>query len=147
MIKVRQEILILLSGLIWSIIGVLLNFMAIRWLIYFESFEKIITVSVGLILGASISYFGFIKMVKINTDRISKYEGKACVFAFQSWKSYAIFAVMVTMGFFMRSTGVIPKLILTPIYMGIGLALFISSIKYYRIYFVLKRTRKLKVSL
>jgi len=141
MVKVKNEILILLSGLIWSIIGILLNCMAVSWLVSFDFWERSVTIIIGLLLGTSISYFGFVKMIKINTDRILKYEGKTCVFAFQSWKSYVIFIVMVTMGFFMRSTGLIPKLILTPLYMGIGLALLISSIKYYRIYLILRRNR------
>jgi hypothetical protein len=145
MIRVRLEILIFLSGFIWSIIGVLLNCMAVGWLIKLDFFERIISVSIGIVLGVLISYFGFIRMIRINTYRIMKYEKRACVFAFQSWKSYVIFVIMVTMGFFMRSSGIVPKLILTPVYMGIGLALFLSSIKYYKTFLVLLRNRKAAV--
>lgn len=139
MVRVKLEILILLSGVIWSAIGVLLNCMAINWLIYLSFYEKGAAIVIGLFLGLLISYFGFNRMIKINTNRIMQYETRACVFAFQSWKSYAIFAVMVTLGVFMRSSGIIPKMILTPIYMGIGLALFISSVKYYRTFLFLTR--------
>lgn len=140
-VRVKIEILILISGLIWSAIGILLNCMAISWLIYMSFYEKGAVILIGLVLGILISTLGFNKMIKINTKRILKYETRACVFAFQSWKSYAIFAVMVTMGFFMRSSGIIPKLILAPIYMGIGLALFVSSIKYYRTFLFMTRNR------
>jgi len=140
-IKVKQEILILLSGLIWSLIGILLNIMAVGWLIKLNFMERIIILIIGMALGILISYFGFVRMIRINTYRILKYEKKACVFAFQSWKSYVIFVIMVTMGFFMRSSGIVPKLILAPIYMGIGLALFISSIKYYRTFLVLVKNK------
>ena len=139
MVRVKLEILILLSGVIWSAIGVLLNCMAINWLTYLSFYERGAAIVIGLFLGLLISYFGFNRMIKINTNRIMQYETRACVFAFQSWKSYAIFAVMVTLGVFMRSSGIIPKMILTPVYIGIGLALFISSIKYYRTYLILIR--------
>ena len=139
MIRVKLEILILLSGVIWSAIGILLNCMAINWLTYLSFYERGAAIVIGLFLGLLISYFGFNRMIKINTNRIMQYETRACVFAFQSWKSYAIFAVMVTLGVFMRSSGIIPKMILTPVYIGIGLALFISSIKYYRTYLFLIR--------
>ena len=139
MVRVKLEILILLSGVIWSAIGVLLNCMAINWLTYLSFYERGAAIVIGLFLGLLISYFGFNRMIKINTNRIMQYETRACVFAFQSWKSYAIFAVMVTLGVFMRSSGIIPKMILTPVYIGIGLALFISSIKYYRTYLFLIR--------
>lgn len=134
MIRVKREILILLSGLIWSIIGVLLNFMAARWMVHLYFGEGAGVIIIGLISGFSIAYFGFIKMIRKNTDRILKYEDKVCVFAFQSWKSYLIIIIMVTLGIFMRSSSLVPKLILTPIYIGIGLALFISSFQYYRAY-------------
>lgn len=141
MIRVKKEILILLSGLIWSLIGILLNYMAINWLIKLKFNERIIAITIGIIMGGVISYFGFLRLIRINTFRIMKYDKRVCVFAFQSWKSYAIFAVMVTMGIFMRSSGIIPKLILTPVYMGIGLALFLSSIKYYKTFVVLIKNR------
>ncbi|MCD4681027.1 MAG: hypothetical protein K8S00_11640 [Bacteroidales bacterium] len=134
MIRVKREILILLSGLIWSIIGVLLNFMAARWMVHLYFWEGAGVIIIGLISGFLIAYLGFIKMIRKNTDRILKYEGKVCVFAFQSWKSYLIIIIMVTLGIFMRSSSLVPKLILTPIYIGIGLALIISSSQYYRAY-------------
>ena len=134
MIRVKLSVLILISGLIWSAVGILLNFMAIRWLINLYFYEGTSAVFIGIILGFIISYFGFNKLIRTNIDRILKYENKACVFAFQSWKSYMIFVIMITLGVLMRTSGVIPKLILTPIYMGIGLALFLSSLQYYKTY-------------
>ena len=36
------------------------------------------------------------------------------------------------LGIFIRTTGLIPKIILAPMYIGIGTALFLASFKYYK---------------
>lgn len=56
----------------------------------------------------------------------------SCIFAFQKWQSYILIAVMMSMGIFLRTTTFFPRLPLASVYIGIGTALFISSINYYR---------------
>jgi hypothetical protein len=48
-----------------------------------------------------------------------------------TWKSYLIVAVMVTMGIMLRHSS-IPKQYLSIMYIGIGTALILSSIRYFR---------------
>jgi len=38
---------------------------------------------------------------------------------------------MVSMGIFLRKTDYVPRLFLAPVYIGLGLALFGSSLEYY----------------
>jgi len=59
-------------------------------------------------------------------------EGKKCAFSFMTWKSYMIVAVMVTMGTLLRHSA-IPKTYLSILYIGIGLSLILSSIRYLRV--------------
>ena len=59
-------------------------------------------------------------------------EGTKCVFSFMTWKSYVIVAVMVAMGALLRHSP-IPKPYLAILYIGIGLALLLSSIRYLRV--------------
>ncbi len=131
---VSRRWLLLLSGIVWSGTGILLNFFAYRWIPELTVFQFEIDVVAGIILGTIIAYFGFSLVAKKNIRRILDYSGRVCVFAFQEWKSYILIAVMMTMGIYMRTTGLIPKFLLAPVYIGIGLALFLTSFLYYKIF-------------
>lgn len=130
---VDRKWLLLLSGLMWSGVGILLNSFAIRWLQLYEGWPLIVSVACGIVLGLAIAFFGFRKVAITNIQRILKMPDSSCVFAFQKWQSYILIAVMMSMGIFLRHTAIFPRLFLASIYMGIGSALFISSIHYYRI--------------
>ncbi len=134
--SVSKKILILLSGIMWSGVGILLNWIASKWLPTFEQWQVIFTYSLGITMGIIISTFGFSKLAKKNRDRIMKYPDKVCLFAFQRWQMYFLIAVMMSMGIFMRSSGLIPKYLLAPVYVGIGLALFLGSFVYYKTLFI-----------
>ena len=131
---VPRKWLLLLSGIVWSGTGILLNFFAYRWIPELTLIQIEIDVAAGILLGSIIAYFGFSLVAKKNIKRILAYSGRVCVFAFQEWKSYILIAVMMTMGIYMRTTGLIPKYLLAPVYIGIGLALFLTSFLYYKIF-------------
>ena len=50
-----------------------------------------------------------------------------------TWKSYIIVVIMVSMGIMLRHSS-IPKRYLSVLYNGIGLALFLSGIRYFRFF-------------
>lgn len=135
---VRKKSLILISGILWSGVGILLNYIASKWLTQFEQWQIVFTYSIGTIMGLIIASFGFSKLAHKNSDRIMEYPEKVCVFAFQRWQMYILIFVMMSMGFFMRTTSFIPKYLLAPFYIGIGLALFVSSFVYYKSFFTKK---------
>ncbi len=136
--SVSKKCLILISGIMWSGVGVLLNWIAFKWLSAFEQWQIIFTYSLGLLMGLIIASFGFSKLAKKNSDRIMGYPEKVCIFAFQRWQMYILIVIMMSMGFFMRTTTFIPKYLLAPVYVAIGLALFISSFVYYKSLFTKK---------
>ncbi len=136
--SVNKKHLILISGIMWSGVGVLLNWIASKWLPAFEQWQIIFTYSIGIVMGIIIATFGFSKLAKKNRDRIMGYPDKVCLFAFQRWQMYFLIVFMMSMGIFMRSSGFIPKYLLAPIYVGIGLALFIGSFVYYKSLFIKK---------
>jgi hypothetical protein len=131
MTKVNKNTLILISGLIWSSIGILLIKIALKWFILLDKNEIILAIIGGIILGTVISYFGFSSIAKKNIERINMYIDKVCIFAFQKWQSYLLIIFMISLGLYMRKTSFIPKTILAPMYIGIGFALFTASFKYY----------------
>jgi len=113
--------------------------LALKWYAELEYYESISAIIGGLILGIVISVFGFSKLANKNIARINQYSGKICIWAFQKWTSYLLIAFMMTLGISLRSAGFVPKYILTPMYLGIGFALFTASFRYYLfLYKVLK---------
>lgn len=144
--SVNKKYLIFLSGVIWTGVGIFLNSIALQWLIKFEPWQIGFTYSAGGVLGLLISWFGFRHLAAKNIVRISQYPDKVCIFAFQRWQMYILVAVMMSMGLIMRSTELIPKFILAPVYVGIGLALFLAAFVYHKEFWSLQyKTSKVSV--
>ena len=128
--KVPRKALFLIAGIMWCGVGIMLSSMAYGWLTAYEGHAWIFAAS-GIIAALVIHHFGFLRIVDRNLGRISKLPDRPCAFSFISWKSYLIILIMVAMGITLRHSS-IPKQYLSVIYIGIGLALFLSSIRYFR---------------
>jgi hypothetical protein len=129
---VNKQYLLILSGAMWMGVGIMLNVFAFTWLRAFKGNHHFVYAGIGIICALVIHHFGFLKIVDKNLGRISRMEGKPCVFSFMSWKSYLIVMVMVTMGIAFRHSS-LPKQYLSILYIGIGGALILSSIRYFRV--------------
>jgi len=66
------------------------------------------------------------------------------LFSFMTWKSYIIVVIMVSMGIALRHS-FIPRRYLSVLYNGIGLALFLSGIRYLRFFLKLLFTRSSQI--
>jgi hypothetical protein len=137
---VKRKCLILISGIMWSSVGILLNWIASKWLLEFKQWQIAFTYLVGISAGIIIAKFGFGKLAQKNNNRIMNYPEKVCVFAFQRWQMYFLIAFMMSLGIFMRTSSLIPKYLLAPMYVGIGTALFLGSFVYYKTLFIKKKT-------
>ncbi len=131
---VSRNLLLLLAGAVWILVGIMLLSIAGTWLSFISDKSVYLIIAAGVLLALLIHHFGFLKIVDKNLERILEMEGKKCLFAFIPWKSYAIIAVMITMGRMLRSSS-LPKQYLAVLYIGIGSALVLSSIRYLRIFF------------
>lgn len=127
---VDKKVLIALSGILWSIVGIALCNLAVGWLSEAAARTAIWLGASGTVLSLLIHHFGFLKLVNTNVERILSKSGKVCIFAFQPRKSYLIILIMVTIGMFLRNSS-FPKPYLAVIYLGFGGAMFLSSLKYY----------------
>jgi hypothetical protein len=130
---VSKNFLLLLAGGVWIMVGIMLLNFALTWLTGISGAGKYLIPVSGLLLALLIHHFGFLKIVDKNLERILVMEGKKCLFAFIPWRSYLIIAVMITMGKILRNSE-IPKQYLAPLYLGIGGALMLSSVRYLRIF-------------
>ena len=129
---VNTRVLLFLAGLMWLGVGAMLLFLSFSWLNAFRAHGSFLFGGLGVIVALIVHHFGFLKIVDKNLGRILPMEGTKCVFSFITWKSYIIVAVMVTMGAVLRHSP-IPKNYLSVLYIGIGLALLLSSIRYLRV--------------
>ena len=121
-----------LSGVMWSMVGVLLCHFAYEWLKVIPLGRTAPFALSGVLLSVLIYTLGFSRLAKQNISRICAYvEEPVCLFAFQKWSSYPLVLVMIGMGIFLRKYAPIPKPYLAVLYIGIGGGLFLSSLHYY----------------
>lgn len=135
---VDKKFLIVLSGIIWTVVGIMLCNLAIKWLSHTSVQNTLLLGLSGLVLALLIHHFGFLKLVDKNIARIMEKEGKVCIFGFQPWKSYMIILIMIVMGITLRSSA-LPKQYLAIIYIGFGGAMLLSSLRYHRVFIKLLR--------
>jgi hypothetical protein len=129
---VDKNILIFLSGFMWVAVGTMLLYLSYNWLNASHAQNAFLFAGAGIAAALVIHHFGFLKIVDKNLGRILPLEGKQCVFSFMPWKSYLLVAVMITMGMLLRRSS-LPKTYLSILYIGIGLSLILSSVRYLRV--------------
>jgi hypothetical protein len=122
--------LLLVSGLMWSLVGLMLCRLAIRWYLLEGIGDHLGFLLAGVLLALAIHYFGFSLIARRNISRIQKLNQKPCVFAFMAWWNYPLVLFMIGLGLSLRHS-TIPKTYLGVLYIGIGAALFFSSLRYY----------------
>jgi len=128
------HLLLLFAGGVWMTVGAALLTLSYSWLRRYPGKGVFAFAGAGIASALIISRFGFLKIADKNIRRILPMEGKRCAFSFMSWKSYLLVTVMVAMGITLRHSP-IPKPYLSILYTGIGLALILSSMEYWKAFF------------
>jgi hypothetical protein len=136
-----KKVLILLAGIMWCGVGIMLVCFAVTWLMPYNGLEQGLYYAAGFLAAMPIHHFGFLKIADKNLNRLLPLTGKKCVFSFITWRSYIIIVVMVSLGITLRHSS-IPKRYLSVLYNGIGLALFLSGIRYFRFFVKLLMMKK-----
>lgn len=131
---VTKRVLLFSAGLAWSGVGLVLLRNSWLWLSETSPDRLILYGGLGILLSLFVHHFGFLKVVDKNIARILPMVNKRCLFSFITWKSYIIIVVMILMGMLLRRSD-IPKVWLAVLNTGIGLALILSSLRYFRVFF------------
>jgi hypothetical protein len=134
--SVDKRVLVILAGLMWCGVGIMLIRFAVTWLYPLELRESTIYYAAGFLAAMPIHHFGFLRIADKNLRRLLPLTEKRCLFSFMTWRSYLIVLVMVSMGIALRHSA-LPKKYLSILYIGIGLALFLSGIRYLRFFVLL----------
>ena len=129
--RVDKKILIMVAGIMWCGVGVLLITYAEYWLAAYKGKGSILFYAAGFLAAMPIHHFGFLKLADKNLGRLLPLNEKRGIFTFITLKSYFIIIIMIALGITLRHSS-IPKQYLSVIYNGIGLALFLSGIRYFR---------------
>jgi len=140
---VDKRLLLLLAGLMWAAVGIMLLVFASIWLHPEPIIVDFIFVFLGILTGIAVQRFGFNKIVDKNLERILPMTKKHCVFAFVPWKSYLVIVLMVAMGRLLRLSP-IPKSYLAIVYITMGLAMFVSSFRYFAVFWRLSQADESK---
>lgn len=139
--SVSRKILILVAGIIWCSMGLMLVCFAYFWLLPLSASGRIIYYSTGFLASMPIHHFGFLKIADKNLHRLLPVAEKRSIFSFMTLKSYLIVFIMISLGITLRHSA-IPKRYLSILYNGIGLALFLSGIRYFRYFLKLTYSKK-----
>ncbi len=115
----------------WAFVGLLLCRYSYVWLSPLQPDRAVSFGLVGVIIAGIVHKYGMARIAEKNLHRLQAVRDKSCVFGFLTWKSYAIIAVMVTMGVTLRHSA-IPKDYLSLVYTSMGGGLLMGSIQYYR---------------
>ena len=130
---ITNNVLLLFAGIVWEGVGILLLYLAYSWLSVTPVINIYMYTGAGAVLALLVHHFGFLKIVDKNLQRIIQMDEKKNLFSFMPWKSYLLVVIMITMGAVLRHS-VVPKHYLAIVYIGIGLALILSSVRYIRIF-------------
>jgi hypothetical protein len=134
-LSVPKKYLLLISGIMWSAVGIMLMTLATIWLRNLDTEYPVLIATAGVLPGLIVALYGFSHVVNKNIRRIENLSQRVSVFAFQAWHSYILIAVMMSMGIYIRHSGLIPMILKTPGYYTIGTALTLGSVSYYKEFF------------
>ena len=124
--KVHRNTLLLLACLVWSAAG--FNILRIG-LITYPPYVSVFNFFLSVLVFAIFQKFIFGKLVKKHTFRISSYlETRQFFLKFFDGKSFAIMAVMMSGGIFLRASGLAPDRFIAVFYTGLGASLLCAGL-------------------
>lgn len=104
--------------------------LAYGWLMPLSSDMAYMLGGGGVALAFLADKVGFYKIAEKNLARLDSFSEKRSIFSFIPLKSYFMIAIMIPLGFTLRHSP-IPKQYLAVIYITMGGALFLSSLRYF----------------
>lgn len=128
--KVRRNTLLLLACLVWGAAG--LNILRIGLAAY-PHYWSVVNVALSVVVFAVFQRFVFGRLVNKHTSRISSYgEGRHFFLKFFDAKAFAIMAIMMSGGIWLRASGVAPERFIAVFYTGLGASLLLAGILFGR---------------
>ncbi|TAJ09419.1 hypothetical protein DMA11_19945 [Marinilabiliaceae bacterium JC017] len=128
---IPKRYLLFMAALVWTFAGGMLLFKGISLVSEIHDFLWLRMVM--SIVGGSIFYI--LLFSKISLKHIGRILGlkneTPCMFSFFNIKSYLMMGMMITMGVFLRKSGIIPPAYLSTLYITMGIPLSLSAFRFY----------------
>jgi len=140
-LDVDRRWLFFIAGVIWTGVGVLLLGYAVTWLAPVSVPLELELGVAGLAVAFVFVRFIFHGIVRKNIERIEGGPARASAYSFQGWKSYLMTVFMIVLGIVLKRSP-IPKPDLAVMYLGVGLALLLTSGLYHRHLWSRRRSRE-----
>lgn len=127
--SIPKKYLILIAGVVWIFAGIMVIETGLP--LFINQGRYVFSVFLAVSVFAVFYFFIFSKLVEKHTIRISKDNRKKMfVMEFFDKKSYLIMVVMILGGITIRRFSLLPAFFIGFFYVGIGLALFSSGMKF-----------------
>lgn len=133
---VKRSTLLLIACLVWGCAGA--NILRIGLAAY-PAYLSVLNLVLSAVVFAVFQRFIFGPLVKKHTGQITGYEAERHFFLkFFDLRSFAIMAVMMTGGIWLRASGVGPEVFIAVFYSGLGASLLLAGLLFGRNYYRLR---------
>lgn len=133
---VKRSTLLLIACLVWGCAGA--NILRIGLAAY-PAYLSVLNLVLSAVVFAVFQRFIFGPLVKKHTGRITGYGAERHFFLkFFDLRSFAIMAVMMTGGIWLRASGVGPEVFIAVFYSGLGASLLLAGLLFGRNYYRLR---------
>jgi len=143
MLKVKHNTLILFTGIIWLIASMILIRRAYSWIELLSSIQLGMEIVLAVIIALIKIKFIFRKLTLKNILRIKTFKQHSIsLWEFHVLKDKLLIVLMIVLGAALRHTPFVPKQVLFPIYLGIGISMFYVWILYLVSFFTTLRAKE-----
>lgn len=123
--------LLFIAAFVWTFAGGMLLAKGIVMMEIQTDF-MLVRIVASLIAGAVFYAVLFSKISNKHIARIIRLKNdRPCIFSFFNFRSYLMMTVMISMGVFLRKTGIVSPFYLSVLYVTMGIPLFASAFRFY----------------
>lgn len=128
---VPKRLLMFMAAIVWTFAGGMLLF---KGSVFLEQTSQYSLLKIGLsIIGGALFYWFIFSRISLNHALriVNLKQENPCLFSFFSIKSYIIMIIMISLGVFLRTSGIVPVAYLAVLYLTMGIPLFLSAFRFY----------------
>lgn len=126
-----KRILLFIAALVWTFAGVMLFSRGIA-MMCIDSHSFWLRFIISLVSGTLFYWVLFTRISRKHVNRILQLPvERPAVYSFFDKKGYIMMIGMISLGVFLRTTGIVAPFYLSVLYVTMGVPLFISSIRFY----------------
>ena len=129
--RISRRSLVFIAALVWTLAGGMLLTRGILMMEIDPDF-LLIRIAISLIGGTVFYLFLFSKISDKHVNRILHLEiERPCAFSFFNFRSYLMMTLMISLGIFLRKSGIVSPFYLSVLYVTMGIPLFVSAFRFY----------------